>query len=127
MRERGVVKRDTLHRRRKYTEHGHGKRDGAKLLRKVKVWDMCSWYLGYRFGTQMYRRGERNVHPYQNDSFSQVLCVRKTYTQSYAVNLTGQLALSEKRTQCKPNVDMKNYLPILENSPRADITEANEA
>ena len=25
------------------------------------------------------------------------------------------------------NVDMKNYLPILENSPRADITEVNEA
>lgn len=32
MRERGVVKRGTLHRRRKCTEHGHEKRDGAKLL-----------------------------------------------------------------------------------------------
>lgn len=32
MHERGVVKRDTMHRRREYTEHGHGKRDGAKLL-----------------------------------------------------------------------------------------------
>lgn len=55
--------------------------------------------------TGMHRKGERNVHPYQNDSFSQVLCVRKTYAQSCAVDLTGQLALSEKRTKCKLNVD----------------------
>ncbi len=53
--------------------------------------------------------------------------MRKTYTQSCAVDLTGQLALSEKRTKRKLNVDMKSYLPILENSPRADITEVNEA
>lgn len=32
MHERGVVKRDPLHRRRECTEHGHGKHDGAKLL-----------------------------------------------------------------------------------------------
>ncbi len=77
--------------------------------------------------TGVHRNGERNVHPYQNDSFGQVLCVRKTYTQSYAVDLTGQLASYEKRPKHKPNVDMKNYLPILEKSPHADIAEVNEA
>lgn len=54
-------------------------------------------------------------HPRQNETFGQVLCVRKTDTQSYAVDLTGQLASCEKRTKCKPNVDMKSYLPVLTN------------
>lgn len=35
MHERGVVKRDTLHKRRKCTEHGHGKRDAVRLLRSL--------------------------------------------------------------------------------------------
>lgn len=35
MHEKGVVKRDTLHRRREYTEHGHGKRDAVRLLRSL--------------------------------------------------------------------------------------------
>lgn len=55
MHERGVVKRDTLHKRRKCTEHGHGNRDQSRLLRNVKVRNMCSWYLRYRFSTQMHR------------------------------------------------------------------------
>lgn len=50
MHESGVVKRDTaLYRRWECTEHGHGKRDGAKLLSKVKVWDMCGWCFRRRF------------------------------------------------------------------------------
>ena len=35
MHEKGVVKRGTLHRRREYTEHGHGKRDAVRLLRSL--------------------------------------------------------------------------------------------
>jgi hypothetical protein len=65
MHERGVVKRDTLHRRRKCTEHGYGNRDQSRLLRKVEVRDMCGWYLEYRFGTQMHRRGARNGYPFR--------------------------------------------------------------
>lgn len=58
MHERGVVKRDTaLYRRWERTEHGRGNRDQSRLLRKVEVRDMCGWYLEYRFGTQMHRRG----------------------------------------------------------------------
>ena len=49
MREKCVVKRDTLHKRRKCTEHGHGNRDQSRLLRNVKVWDMCGWCFGCCF------------------------------------------------------------------------------
>ena len=65
MHERGVVKRDTLHRRWERTEHGHGNRDQRRLLRKVEVRDMCGWYLEYCFGTQMHRRWERNGYPFR--------------------------------------------------------------
>lgn len=39
----------------------------ARLLRNVKARNVCSWYLRYRFGTQMHRRDERNGHPLSNE------------------------------------------------------------